>query len=191
MSNTQCQPSNDVINPFSGARADLGSRAAASDTAIIAAAIVLALYLAREVLVPIALAVLLSFVLAPVVVALARLRIGTVASVLLAVALAFAVLGGLGAVIGKQVAQLAENLPQYQVVIEKKLQAVRSSALSTGVVEKAADALHGLESNVGKAAAHPGTLLPEPQRRRPAIRASFRWRCMNPLRGPPRFCAAS
>ena len=153
MSNTQCQPSNDVINPFSGARADLGSRAAASDTAIIAAAIVLALYLAREVLVPIALAVLLSFVLAPVVVALARLRIGTVASVLLAVALAFAVLGGLGAVIGKQVAQLAENLPQYQVVIEKKLQAVRSSALSTGVVEKAADALHGLESNVGKAAA--------------------------------------
>jgi predicted PurR-regulated permease PerM len=58
----------------------------------------------------------------------------------------------LGAVIGRQAAQLSENLPAYQVVISKKLDAVRSSALGTRMVEKAADALHGLENNIGKSA---------------------------------------
>ena len=90
------------------------------------------------------------------------------ASVLLAVTLAFALLIGLGAVIGKQVAQLGENLPQYQTVIAKKLQAVRSSGFSKGVVEKAADALHGLDSNLGKStdsspAASPSAVPPSDQ----------------------------
>ena len=150
-----------AISPFSGARADLGGRAQASDTIIIVAAIVVGLWFGRDVLVPIAIAVLLSFVLAPVTVALTRLRIGRVASVLLAVALAFALLIALGAVIGKQVAQLGENLPQYQTVIAKKLQAVRSSSFSEGVVEKAADALHGLDSNLGKPLNSTPTAPPE------------------------------
>ena len=141
----------ETMNPFSGARADLGGRAQATDTVIIVAAIVIGLYFGRDVLVPIAIAVLLSFVLAPVTDALTRIRIGRIASVLVAVALAFALLIALGAVIGKQVAQLGENLPQYQTVIAKKLEAVRSSGFSKGVVEKAADALHGLDSTLGKA----------------------------------------
>jgi predicted PurR-regulated permease PerM len=145
------QGPDETMNPFSGARADLGGRAQATDTIIIVAAIVIGLYFGGDVLVPIAIAVLLSFVLAPVTDALTRIRIGRVASVLVAVALAFALLIALGAVIGKQVAQLGENLPQYQIVIAKKLQAVRSSGFSKGVVEKAADALHGLDSTLGKA----------------------------------------
>ena len=158
----------DAMSPFSGARADLGGRAQATDTIIIVAAIVVGLSFGRDVLVPIAIAVLLSFVLAPVTDALTRLRIGRVASVLLAVTLAFALLIGLGAVIGKQVAQLGENLPQYQTVIAKKLQAVRSSGFSRGVVEKAADALHGLDSNLGKStdsspAASPSAAPPSDQ----------------------------
>ena len=68
-------------------------------------------------LVPIALAVLLSFVLAPVAIVLARLHLGKVASVLGTVIVAFALLAGLGTIIGGQLSQLAENLPQYQVVI--------------------------------------------------------------------------
>ena len=137
-------------NPFSGPRADLGRRAEATDTIIIGVAVVAGLYFGREVLVPMSIAVLLSFVLAPVADALSRLRIGRVASVLIAVALAFAILGVLGAVIGRQAAQLSENLPAYQVVISKKLDAVRSSAFGARMVEKAADALHGLENNIGK-----------------------------------------
>ena len=115
-------------NPFSGPRADLGRRAEATDTIIIGVAVVAGLYFGREVLVPMSIAVLLSFVLAPVADALSRLRIGRVASVLITVALAFAILGVLGAVIGRQAAQLSENLPPYQVVIGKKFDAVRNSA---------------------------------------------------------------
>jgi hypothetical protein len=137
-------------NPFSGPRADLGRRARATDTIIIGVAVIAGLYFGRDVLVPMSIAVLLSFVLAPATDALSRLHIGRVASVLIAVALAFAILGILGAIIGRQAAQLSENLPEYQVVTSKKLDAVRSSAFGGRVVEKAADALHGLENNIGK-----------------------------------------
>jgi predicted PurR-regulated permease PerM len=129
---------------------DLGGRARATDTTIIFVAVIAGLYFGRDMLVPIALAVLLSFVLAPVAAALARFRIGRVASVLLSVLLAFAILGGLGAIIGKQVAQLAENLPEYQVVIAQKLETLRNSDLGGGVMEKALDALHGLNASIGK-----------------------------------------
>src|SRR5579872_7523230 len=139
-------------NPFSGPRADLGRRAEATDTIIIGVAVVAGLYFGREVLVPMSIAVLLSFVLAPVADALSRLRIGRVASVLITVALAFAILGVLGAVIGRQAAQLSENLPAYQAVIGKKVDAVWRSAFGARMVEKAADALHGLENNSGKSA---------------------------------------
>jgi hypothetical protein len=60
----------------------------AGETIVIGVAIIAGLYFGREVL-----AVLLSFVLAPLLEALSRLRIGSVASVLAAVALAFAILG--------------------------------------------------------------------------------------------------
>jgi predicted PurR-regulated permease PerM len=146
------EQSADAVSPFRGPRADLGNRAQATDTVIIVAAVIAALYFGHDVLVPIALAVLLSFVLAPVAAALARLHIGRVASVLLAVTLAFAILVGLGAIIGKQVAQLGENLPEYQSVVAKKVEALRSSSFGKGLAEKAADALKGLDNNIGKSA---------------------------------------
>ncbi len=147
-------------NPFSGPRADLGRRARATDTIIIGVAVIAGLYFGRDVLVPMSIAVLLSFVLAPATDALSRLHIGRVASVLIAVALAFAILGILGAIIGRQAAQLSENLPEYEVVISKKLNAVRSSAFGARMVEKAADALHGLENNIGKAPVPPASAPP-------------------------------
>ena len=155
-------------NPFSGPRADLGRRAEATDTIIIGVAVVAGLYFGREVLVPMSMAVLLSFVLAPAADALSRLRIGRVASVLITVALAFAILGAVGAVIGRQAAQLSEDLPAYQVVISKKLDAVMSSAFGARMVEKAADALHGLENNIGKNAV-PAPPRPAQRQTAPAL----------------------
>ena len=84
-----------------------------------------ALYFAREVLVPITLAVLLSFVLAPLVTLLRRTKLGRVPSVLAAVVLALGVILGLGAVIGVQVAQLAGDAPRYASTIEHKVDVVR------------------------------------------------------------------
>jgi predicted PurR-regulated permease PerM len=152
----------EIKGPFDGPGGDAGWRARAADATIIVSAVVAALYFGRDLLVPIALAVLLSFVLAPVVIALARLRIGKVAAVLVTVAVTFALLIGLGAVIGRQISELADNLPDYQAVIGKKLETVRSSDFGRGVVEKAADALHGLESKFSKPQARTQTVPAAP-----------------------------
>ena len=90
---------------------------------------VAALYLARDVLVPIMLAVLLSFILSPVVELLQRLRLPRVPSVVLAVLIALGVTGVLAAVIGTQVASLAADAPRYAVTIQHKVREARSSTI--------------------------------------------------------------
>lgn len=99
--------------------------------------IVAALYLAREVLVPITVAALLSFVLSPLVNFLGRLRLGRVPSVLIAVLLAIAIIGIIGAIIGSQVAQLTRHAPEYAATIDKKVSTVREFATDkiTGALE--------------------------------------------------------
>ncbi len=87
---------------------------------------VAALYLGREVLVPITLAVLLSFVLAPVVDLLRRLWLGRVPAVLLAVLLALGAILFVGGLIGTQVAGLARDAPSYAATIERKVAAARA-----------------------------------------------------------------
>jgi predicted PurR-regulated permease PerM len=90
---------------------------------------VAALYLARDVLVPIMLAVLLSFILAPVVSLLQRLRLPRVPAVVLAVLFALGVFAGLAIVIGTQLASLGTNAPQYAGTIEHKVRMVRNSTV--------------------------------------------------------------
>ena len=87
--------------------------------------IVAALYLAREVLVPITLAVLLSFVLAPLVLLLRRIYLPRIAAVMLSVIAALGIILALGGMIGLQLADLATGLPQYQHTIETKLGVVQ------------------------------------------------------------------
>jgi predicted PurR-regulated permease PerM len=88
--------------------------------------VVAGLYLGREVLIPITLAVLLSFVLAPLANVLRRVRLGRVPSVLLAVALAIGIVIVIGTVIGSQVASLATRLSEYTGTIERKIESVRA-----------------------------------------------------------------
>jgi predicted PurR-regulated permease PerM len=83
-----------------------------------------ALYLARDVLIPVTLAILLSFVLAPVVGLLRRLNLPRVAAVLLAVMLALGTITLIGSVIGVQIASLARDAPRYQRVSQKKVQGI-------------------------------------------------------------------
>src|SRR5471030_259733 len=91
--------------------------------------IICALYFGRAVLIPIILAVLLSFLVAPFVDLLRRLRLGQVPSVILAVLVALSVLTAVGALIGAQVAQLAGDLPQYQVAVERKIEDVQQKTI--------------------------------------------------------------
>jgi predicted PurR-regulated permease PerM len=94
-------------------------------TLAVAVVVIATLYLAREVLIPITLAVLLSFVLAPLVDLLRWARLGRVPSVFLAAILAVGVILALAGVIGTQVAQLATDIPRYASTIEEKVNTVR------------------------------------------------------------------
>ena len=86
------------------------------------AGIILALlYLGRSVLIPLALAVMLSLLVAPLIRALRRLRIGKASSVLVAVA-GLTVLGvGVAAALGTQILHIAESLPQFESNLQRKL----------------------------------------------------------------------
>ncbi len=100
--------------------------------------IVSGLYLAREVLIPITLAVLLSFVLAPLVGVLRRIGLPRVPAVLLAVVVASGVVLVLGGVIGSQVAELAGDAPRYASTVEHKITVLREATLGqlSGVMSR-------------------------------------------------------
>lgn len=87
------------------------------------------LYFARDVLIPITLAILLSFALAPLVTRLRHFGLPRVPSVIAAVLLALSIILVLGGIIGTQVAQLASDLPQYAGTIERKVDTVRKMTL--------------------------------------------------------------
>jgi predicted PurR-regulated permease PerM len=93
---------------------------------LVAVVTVAALYLAKTVLIPITLAVLLSFVLGPVVGLFRRIHLPKVAAVLLAVLLALILILLIATLIGTQIADLAGNLPQYQATVMQKFDTVRS-----------------------------------------------------------------
>ena len=113
---------------------------------LLSGAIVIAgLYFGREVLLPLAFAILLSFVLTPALLFLRRLKVPRVLGVTIVVASAFALIFALGWLISLQATQLAGDLPRYQHVLAVKIAALRKSASASPVFEKAADAMRGLE----------------------------------------------
>src|SRR5580698_8401381 len=99
-------------------------------TVAVAVIVVAGLYLGRTVLIPITLAVLLSFLLAPLVNLLRRGHLGRVPSVLLAMLLALAVILALGVLIGTQVAGLVDDVPRYATTIQQKIDTVQQGLLS-------------------------------------------------------------
>jgi predicted PurR-regulated permease PerM len=90
---------------------------------IIATATLLALlYFARDVLVPITLAFILSLLIAPLVRVLRRIGLGQTLSVLAAVFVLALTFGAIAAVIGSQLVHMAGSLPQYERTLERKLE---------------------------------------------------------------------
>jgi predicted PurR-regulated permease PerM len=90
---------------------------------IIATATLLALlYFARDVLVPVTLAFILSLLIAPLVRSLRRLGLGQTLSVLAAVLVLALAFGAIAAVIGSQIVGMADSLPTYKRTLEDKLE---------------------------------------------------------------------
>src|SRR5262249_1935087 len=95
--------------------------------------IVAALYVAKAIFLPLALAILLTFLLAPAVRLLRNWGVPRVPTVVLVVAFAGAVFLGIGALVGQQVTQLAQKLPEYQFTIQEKIRSVRDAASGGGL----------------------------------------------------------
>lgn len=113
--------------------------------------VIAVLYWAQAVLVPIALAILLSFVLAPPVTWLER-WLGRVAAVLVVVSLVFVVLGLAGWGLARQLDGLAEDLPSYRANIRAKITDVRGAGKG-GTVEKLQETIEGIKTDLDKTAA--------------------------------------
>ncbi|MET0878354.1 MAG: AI-2E family transporter, partial [Tardiphaga sp.] len=125
---------------------------------ILAVIVVMALYLGREIFVPVALAILLSFVLAAPASVLQRWRVPRGIAVVAVVLFAFAIIFALGSLIATQLNRLAGDLPQYQTTIQSKIQSVRGVAGGSSTLERAAEMLHDLGKELDKPKA--GTVAP-------------------------------
>ncbi|MCA6120156.1 AI-2E family transporter [Bradyrhizobium sp. WSM 1738] len=106
------------------------------------------LYLGREIFVPFALAILLGFVLTPLVNWLRRWRVPRIAAVLIAVSIAFIVVAGIALVVGSQLVQLATNLPNYQATITEKIHSLQKSAPGGGVLDKVTTTIEDLGKEI-------------------------------------------
>ena len=94
------------------------------------------LYFGRDVVVPIALAILLSFLLAPAVRWLRRLHVGRVAAVTLTVLIAFLAMLGFAAVIVQELSSLAAQIPEYRSNLEAKIRSLPAVVPGGGVFHR-------------------------------------------------------
>jgi predicted PurR-regulated permease PerM len=120
----------------------------ASSNLFVGAVIISALYFARELLVPIALAVLLSFVLAPLVRFLQRLKMPRSVAILGAVTIAMTIALGLTTMVMIEVNQLANDLPRYQTTLSDKMHALRDRVGSVGILKNASKMLKDLDKEL-------------------------------------------
>jgi predicted PurR-regulated permease PerM len=87
--------------------------------------VIAALYFAREILIPLAFAFILTFVLTPVVALLQRSRIGRLPSVAVTILLTIAAAGGVAWLISIQLVDVARELPSYRLNIHARMETLR------------------------------------------------------------------
>jgi predicted PurR-regulated permease PerM len=126
------------------------SRTATLQGLLIATIVICALYFGREVLLPLALAILLSFVLTPPVLMLRRIKVPRILAVGIVVAVAFAFIFSLGWMMSRQVTDLAADLPRYQTTLSEKITALRDSMSTSLVMKRAGDVLSNLQNQLSQ-----------------------------------------
>jgi predicted PurR-regulated permease PerM len=139
--------------------------------------VVACLYLAQIVLIPIALAVLITFLLSPLATALQRRHVPRVLAVVTVVVLALTLVGGVGAVLVTQAVSLGTEVPKYQSNIKEKVNDIRLLGRYTGfgrVAETVRSAAGEAEREAARAA--PGA------KSKPPTPVVVVWDETNPLR---------
>jgi predicted PurR-regulated permease PerM len=113
---------------------------------IVLAVTVLVLYFARELLVPLAFALTLAFLLAPVVGRLEDRRLPRILAVAVTGIVALSLACGVGYVVARQLLDVARNLPAYRLSIQHKMASVHSPAEQS--VEKAFGSLEDISGDL-------------------------------------------
>ena len=115
-------------------------------TLVAALVVITALYFARVMLVPLALAVLFTFVLAPLVTALERIRFPRFFAIFLVVGITVCGIGIMGWAVGNQLIDVTNQLPSYKTNIKEKIDAIRNP--KNRRLDKAADAMKELGKEI-------------------------------------------
>lgn len=120
------------------------------------------LFWLREIFIPLALAILLTFLLAPVARRFERRGLGRAPAAVCAVLLAVCAVGAIGYTFTDQLADLAGKLPQYRATIAKKLETIRHPEI--GPFSRATETISSLleEMENSKAVSFPGLPAPKP-----------------------------
>lgn len=102
------------------------------------------LYFGQPILIPVLLAVLLSFIMAPGVRFLQKWRLPKSVAILSVVIVTFAILFGIAALVAGTLASLTSQLPQYESNLREKAHSIRLFTSGGSTVEKAAGVLKDL-----------------------------------------------
>lgn len=115
--------------------------------------VIAVLRFAREFIIPLVLAILLAFVLAPMANWLGRAGVRRGLANAVVVMLSFVVMGGLGSLIATQLVDLAHQLPGYQQNIDKKMNAIRTSG--GGILKRISTSVHDFSESLTPASSAP------------------------------------
>jgi predicted PurR-regulated permease PerM len=118
------------------------------------------LYFGQEILIPIVLAVLLSFLLSPLVRMLQKIRVPKTLAIIVVVFLAFAVLFGIAGLVATSLTNLAGDLPRYESNLREKARNLKFATSGGDTIEKAANVLKDLQIELQKPEQSSGTLIP-------------------------------
>jgi predicted PurR-regulated permease PerM len=141
----------DLIGPVTGRttviRSERTSEARALETLVTIAVtmlVVTALALGRQIFVPLAIAVLLSFVMAPLVKILRGFNLSRGLSIGVVVIIVGIFVTGFGLIVARQISDLSTDLPAYQQTIVRKIENLRGAASQSTIIERASEAIDTL-----------------------------------------------
>jgi predicted PurR-regulated permease PerM len=128
------------------------------------AGVTAALYLGSDIFLPLAIALLLTFALAPLVSRLRRLGLPRPVAVVTVVFAAFMVLAAVGFMVAGQVSELARNLPQYQFNMVEKIRSIRNAGSEDGMLSRVEQVIQRLGDELQRETIQPpyGEVEPSP-----------------------------
>src|SRR6201985_1751185 len=129
----------------------------ASEPLLLVALVILTLYFARDLVAPMAFALVLNFLLSPAVALLERWRLSRAVSVVLVILIFFSGLGVTGWVVARQLVHVAELLPDYRDNIQTKL-----DSLHTPVGGAAGGSISSLEDMTEQLSTHANATIAPP-----------------------------